>query len=136
MTRRDPWPSSFPLEADGRIEVGLPVWSLPVEVDGFSGRVEGRTTGGRQPCAAPSCGGWFIGVQWETGQRMKLCSRGWEYDPVEGVVRMTAGSGLSTTTATDRPNVRAACPPRSEWPDRSKLGPAWAKERREGEVSS
>ncbi len=122
---RDEWPTDYPVGTDDRVASGIPVWSLPIEVDGFSGLVEGRTTGGRRVCAAPSCGGWFIGVKWETGQQMFLCSRGWVYDPAERVVRMTAGKGLSTTVATDRPNVRAASPPRSEWPDRDELGPAW-----------
>lgn len=122
---RDMWPPAFDLDNDGRVAVGIPVWSLPVDVPGFSGRVEGRTTGGRRPCAAPSCGGWFIGVKWETGQQMFLCSRGWDYDPRARVVRMTRGSGLSTTMATDRLNVRADPPPRAEWPDRVALGPAW-----------
>lgn len=125
MVVRDPWPAAFPVDGDNRVPRGLAVWSLPVEVEGFSGRVEGRTTGGRRACAAPSCGGWFIGVQWETGQRMFLCSRGWAYDPDTNSVHLTAGVGLSTTTATDRPNTRAAVPPRSEWPDRASLGPAW-----------
>lgn len=66
---RDAWPSEFPLDGEMRVARGLPVWSLPVEVDGCSGLVEGRTTGGRRSCAAPSCGGWFIGVNWETGSR-------------------------------------------------------------------
>ena len=125
MVDRDPWPSNFPVDEDNRIPRGLAVWSLPVEVEGFSGLVEGRTTGGRRPCAAPSCGGWFIGVKWETGQQMFLCSRGWEYRPASRSVHMTAGVGLSTTTATDRPNVRADPPQRSAWPDRARLGPAW-----------
>lgn len=96
-----------------------------MDVDGFAGRVEGRTTGGRRPCAAPSCGGWFIGVKWETGQQMFLCSRGWSFDPDRRTVTMTLGSGLSTTMATDRVSVRALAPDRSNWPDRAALGPAW-----------
>jgi hypothetical protein len=122
---RDPWPAQFPLETGDRVARGLTVWSLPVDVDGFSGKVEGRTTGGRRACAAPTCGGWFIGVKWETGQQMFLCSRGWEYDPATATVHMTAGSGLSTTVATDRPNVRSDPPPRDRWPQRNALGPAW-----------
>lgn len=122
---RDPWPPAFPIDGDGRVPRGLVVWSLPLEVEGFSGRVEGRTTGGRRACAASSCGGWFIAVQWETSQRMSLCSRGWVYEPGSRSVRMTKGVGLSTTVATDRPNTRAGAPPRSAWPDREGLGPAW-----------
>jgi hypothetical protein len=122
---RDVWPSGFPVSADGRVEHGLVVWSLPVDVAGHVGRVEGRTTGGRTPCACPTCGGWFIGVKWETGQQMFICSRGWSYDPLTGSISITLGSGLSTTVANDRPNTRSAARPRSQWPDRSDLGPTW-----------
>ncbi len=122
---RDEWPAAFPASADGRVERGLAVWSLPVAVDGFEGLVEGRTTGGRKPCACSTCGGWFVGVKWETGQQMFICSRGWSYDPESESILMTAGTGLSTTIADDRPNTRSSAPPRSEWPDRSALGPAW-----------
>lgn len=122
---RDPWPAALPVDADGRVPRGLTVWSLNVDLEGFSGRIEGRTTGGRRHCAAPSCGGWFIGVKWETGQQMYLCSRGWTFDPASRSIGMVDGSGLSTTVATDRPNTRADPPPRSAWPDRTALGPAW-----------
>jgi hypothetical protein len=122
---RDGWPEYFPTLGEGRVECGLRVWSLPVEVEGFAGRVEGRTTGGRRSCAAPSCGGWFVGVRWETGQQMFICSRGWEFDSEARAVVMTAGVGLSTTVATDRPNTRSVVPPRSQWPDRGELGPSW-----------
>lgn len=122
---RDPWPVDFPLRARGRVEPGLTVWSLPVDVDGFSGRVEGRTTGGRRPCAAPSCAGWFIGVKWKTGQQMFLCSRGWSYDPDRRMVTMTLGSGLSTTMATDRVSVRAPAPDRTG--PTGQTGPRWGR---------
>lgn len=125
----DPWPDALPLTAEGRVARGIPVWSLPVKAPGFSGRIEGRTTGGRRSCAAPSCGGWFIGVKWETGQQMFICSRGWRYDTSSGVVEITDGVGMSTTTATDRPNTRAEPPPRHAWPPRQALGPAWRTSR-------
>lgn len=124
---RDTWPKNFPMADDGKVQSGIPVWSLPVEVDGFTGRIEGRTTGSRRPCAAPSCGGWFIGVKWETGQQMYPCSRGWTYESESGEVHLTKGSGLSTTVAVDRTSTRAAAPPKSEWPNRADLGPSWRK---------
>lgn len=127
VIERDEWPAVLPVLPDGRVERGLPVWSLAVATDGFAGLVEGRTTGGRRPCACPTCGGWFIGVKWETGQQMFICSRGWAYDSVTRSISMTAGNGLSTTIANDRPNTRSGPTPRSEWPDRSELGPAWRK---------
>lgn len=129
-TERDLWPSEFPITPDGRVERGLVVWSLPVAMEGHVGRVEGRTTGGRRACACPSCGGWFVGVKWETGQQMFICSRGWRYDPLTRSISITAGTGLSTTVADDRPNTRSAPPPRRLWPQRVDLGPAWRPERR------
>ncbi len=125
VVERDEWPPGLPRKDGGGTDPGIPVWSLPVEVVGFSGLVEGRTTGGCVACQARSCGGLQIRVKWETGQVMRLCSRGLTYDPVTRSIRMTAGSGLSTTTATDRPNTRKPPPPRSEWPSRSRLGPSW-----------
>ena len=124
VVERDEWPRDLPRSGEGT-DPGIPVWSLPVEVVGFSGLVEGRTTGGCVACQASSCGGWQIGVRWETGQLMHLCSRGWTYDPATRSIRITAGTGLSTTTATDRPNTRKPPPPRSEWPSRSLLGDSW-----------
>ena len=91
VVERDEWPRDLPRSGEGT-DPGIPVWSLPVEVVGFSGLVEGRTTG---------------------------------YDPATRSIRITAGTGLSTTTATDRPNTRKPPPPRSEWPSRSRLGPSW-----------
>lgn len=125
VVERDEWLCGPPLQPDGRVTVGIPVWSLPVDVEGHTGEVEGRTTGGRRTCPARSCGGWQVGVRWETGQLMYLCSRGWRYDAASNTMRMTAGTALSTTTASDRANTRADPAPRSKWPDRDALGPAW-----------
>jgi len=69
-----PWPLEFPAIADDRVAEGLTVWSL-------SGDIEGRTTGNRRPCITLGCSGWFIGVRWETGQLLHICSEGWAYDP-------------------------------------------------------
>ena len=55
-----PWPTTFPVTADGKIEAGLVVHSL-------SGAIEGRTTGARRPCVSLGCPGWFVTVRWETG---------------------------------------------------------------------
>jgi hypothetical protein len=110
------WPGKFPVLADGGVEEGLPVWSL-------SGQVEGRTTGARLPCISVGCPGWFIGVRWETGQLMRICSEGWRYDPDERVVRVTGGGELSARFVSPKPLGRPPLP-RSEWPDRETL-PRW-----------
>lgn len=125
-TDRDAWPEDFPLTGEGRVAPGLVVWSLPVKVEGHDGPVEGRTTGGRQACKTLTCGGWLLGVRWESGDRASICSRGWAYDARNGSISITGGTGLSTTTATDRPHSRKEVPdPRSTWPNRGDLGPAW-----------
>ena len=111
-----PWPTEFPVTPDGHVAKGLVVWSL-------SGEIEGRTTGGRRPCIA-DCPGWFIGVKWETGQQMHICSEGWEYDPETGSVRVTGGGEISARFVSPKP-LGTPPLPRSEWPDRSALGPAW-----------
>jgi hypothetical protein len=113
-----PWPSEFPVLSDGDVEVGLVVWSL-------SGEIEGRTTGNRRPCTADGppgvgCPGWFIGVTWETGQRMAICSKGWHYDPVSRSVRITDGGEISARFRSPKPLGEPPLPC-EEWLDRSKL---------------
>ena len=119
--RRGPgsWPEEMPVDADGRVEEGLVVWSQ-------SGKIEGRTTGARIRCSTLTCSGWFIGVSWETGQRFRPCSKGWRYDPVTKSVRITGGGEIS---------ARFVCPaplgtpplPREQWPARESLagGMGW-----------
>ena len=105
-----PWPRNFPLLVDNMVEEGLVVWSQ-------SHAIEGRTTGYRCPCFVPDCEGWFIGVNWETGQYMKICSKGWEYDSVAHEVHLTKGGEISGRYSCggtkDTPPL-----PRVEWPDR------------------
>lgn len=107
-----PWPLEFTLTPDGRVAQGLVVWSL-------SGEIEGRTTGGRTPCIS-DCDGWFIGVKWETGQQMHICSKVWVYDPDTRSIRVVDGGELSARFTDEHVPT-----PRSQWPDRSALGPAW-----------
>lgn len=66
----DRWPADFPMVDGSRIPAGLVVYSL-------SGAMEGRTTGLRRRCPATSehCPGWLIGVVWEDGQELHICSR-------------------------------------------------------------
>jgi len=113
--RADPgrWPADFPLDATGKVEEGLVVWSR-------SGALEGRTTGSRQRCKVVGCPGWALAVTWETGQALKPCSEGIEYDPATKVLRISAGGELTG---------RFAIPPtedihpldKEEWPERSAL---------------
>jgi hypothetical protein len=110
------WPEELPVDGEGRIARGMVVWSR-------SGEIEGRTTGGRRVCGDPKCPGWQIGVKWETGQQFYVCSLGWAYQQDTRTFRMTARE-ISSTSPTI-PDRRRPPLPRSEWPPRSELGPAW-----------
>ena len=112
-----PWPKEFPVGPDERVELGLVVRSL-------SGKIEGRTTGGRRPCISLGCPGWFIGVKWETGQQMHICSEGWSYDPASASVRVTGGGEVSARFVSPAP-LGTPPSPKSEWPRRADLGPSW-----------
>ena len=107
------WPENFPVLDDGRVREGLIVLSLP-------GTIEGRTTGGRRPCISKGCPGWFIGVRWETGQLMFICSEGWAYDPATETVRVTGGGEISARFVSPKP---LGVPPlqREQWPTRATL---------------
>jgi hypothetical protein len=107
------WPGEFPVTADGRVEEGLPVWSI-------SGRIEGRTTGSRLRCYSIGCPGWFIGVIWETGQGMRPCSEGWHFAPATRTVRINGGGEISARFVSPRP-LGTNPLPASEWPKRSDL---------------
>ncbi len=108
-----PWPAAFPVTDDGGVAEGVLVRSQ-------SGEIEGRTTGSRRPCVSHGCPGWFIGVRWETGQLMSICSEGWAYDPATGEVRVTGGGEISARFVSPKP-LGVAPLPRAEWPDRSTL---------------
>lgn len=112
-----PWPKAFPVLAENKVERGLMVRSL-------SGKIEGRTTGGRRPCISDGCPGWFIGVKWETGQQMHICSEGWSYEPATATIRVTGGGEISARFVSPKP-LGTPPLPRPAWPARSELGPAW-----------
>lgn len=109
------WPAEFPVNADGTVEEGLVVWSQ-------SG-IEGRTTGARLRCSSIDCPGWFIGVSWETGQRMRPCSEGWKYDPATTTIRITGGGDISARFASPEP-LGTDPLPQDAWPTRSSLARA------------
>lgn len=108
------WPADFPLRSDGTVAEGLVVLSQ-------SGSIEGRTTGHRSRCLAFDCPGWFIGVNWETGQpALRPCSEGWHYDPTNHTVRITGGGEISARFGAPAPLGIAPATPDS-WPDRTAL---------------
>src|SRR3954469_24517256 len=107
------WPDDFPVTPDGKVEEGLVVLSR-------SGAIEGRTTGARLRCSSTNCPGWFIGVSWETGQRMRLCSQGWEYAPETKTVRITGGGEISARFVSPAP-LGPDPTPRASWPTRESL---------------
>lgn len=104
----DGWPASFPLSPAGKVPEGIPVFS---RTEG----IEGRTTGSRRRCASVGCPGWFIGVRWETGQMMHICSEGWTYDDVKGTVRVTGGGEISARFVSPAP-LGTPPLPREQWP--------------------
>ena len=113
------WPASFPVSADGKVCEGLVVRSI-------SGRIEGRTTGARLRCSSTGCPGWFIGVSWETGQRLRPCSQGWHYDSASRTVRVTGGGEISARVVSPAP-LGVDPLPRQAWPARASLlrGKGW-----------
>lgn len=110
---KDGWPNHMPVMPDGTIRVGMVVRSL-------SGRIEGRTTGGRQRCPSHQCNGWLIGVHWEDGQRLRICSEGWHYDPVADEIKVIGGGEISARFVSPKPLGRQPLPKR-DWPPRSTL---------------
>jgi hypothetical protein len=108
-----PWPEGFPVLGENLVAEGLVVWSL-------SGDIEGRTTGARLPCISCGCPGWFIGVRWETGQLMRVCSEGWTYNEVTNSIQVTGGGEISARFVAPAP-LGTPPLPREEWPDRDVL---------------
>jgi hypothetical protein len=98
---RPPFYSSRPAPA------GLPVLSR-------SGDVRGITLGGGGPCPSSTCDGFLICVDWETGQCLYPCSKGWELreDP-EPHYRITDGGEISARWINP-----VAPPPRDQWAKR------------------
>jgi Zn ribbon nucleic-acid-binding protein len=107
------WPTDFPIDAEGRVEEGLVVFSK-------SGNIEGRMTGPRQRCTSIGCPGWFVAVTWESGQALKVCSEGWQYDPKTKVTRITAGGEISGRFISPPP-LGIDPLPKDQWPARAAL---------------
>ncbi len=91
-----------------------------IELRSISGEIEGRTSGSRRKCTATGCPGWFIGVLWETGQQMYICSEGWHYDPKANRIDVIGGGEISARFISPKPLGRPPLP-RDQWPSRSEL---------------
>ena len=91
-----------------------------IELRSISGEIEGRTSGSRRKCTATGCPGWFIGVLWETGQQMYICSEGWHYDPNANRIDVIGGGEISARFISPKPLGRPPLP-RDQWPSRSEL---------------
>ena len=91
-----------------------------IELRSINGEIEGRTSGSRHKCTATGCPGWFIGVLWETGQQMYICSEGWHYDPNANRIDVIGGGEISARFISPKP---LGTPPldREQWPHRSAL---------------
>jgi hypothetical protein len=103
------WPKEFAVIHDGAVREGLRIVSL-------NSIVEGRTTGSMRKCAADECPGWFVGIIWESGQLMYLCSEGWHYDAENQELEIIGGGEITGRFVTPREIL-----PRSEWPTRESL---------------
>jgi hypothetical protein len=107
-------PEGFmPLLGHRKVEEGVRVLSK-------SGEIEGRTTGSCRPCQSNGCPGWFIGVRWETGQLMHICSQGWKWHPEENVVRVIDGGEISARFVAPAP-LGTPPLPKEKWKDRDWL---------------
>jgi hypothetical protein len=117
---REGWPMQFPLLDSGRIRTGIVAKSL-------DGKIEGRTTGGRRRCPSNQCNGWLVGVHWETGQQLHICTEGWHYDPQADELRVIGGGPISARFVSPKP-LGVLPLPRREWPTRAQLlkSKAWS----------
>jgi hypothetical protein len=107
------WPRDFETLDETHVAEGIPVFSL-------SGRIEGRTTGSRTKCRSKGCPGWFVGILWETGQQMYLCSEGWHFDRSRVRIDIIGGGEISARYVSPAPlGVHPA--PRAEWPKKADL---------------
>jgi len=114
----DGWPRMLPYSSEKQIKEGIPLFSV-------SGNIEGRATGSRRKCIAgksdsDKCPGWFIGVLWESGQQMYICSEGWHYDLENDRIDVIGGGEISARFVSPKP-LGVPPLPRDVWPDRESL---------------
>jgi len=110
---KDGWPKMLPYSSEKQIGEGIPLFSV-------SSNIEGRATGSRRKCASKKCPGWFIGVLWESGQQMYICSEGWHYDLGNDRIVVIGGGEISARVISPKP-LGVPPLPRHEWPDRDAL---------------
>jgi hypothetical protein len=115
---KDGWPRMLPYSSEKQIKEGIPLFSV-------SGNIEGRATGSRRKCIAgksdsDKCPGWFIGVLWESGQQMYICSEGWHYDLENDRIDVIGGGEISARFVSPKP-LGVSPLPRDVWPDRESL---------------
>ena len=115
---KDGWPKMLPYSSEKQIKEGIPLFSV-------SGNVEGRATGSRRKCISgksdsDKCPGWFIGVLWESGQQMYICSEGWHYDSEKNRIDVIGGGEISARFISPKP-LGVPPLPRDEWPNRDAL---------------
>lgn len=109
----DGWPMHLSVKPDGRIRTGIVTKSI-------DGKIEGRTTGGRRRCPSHQCNGWLVGVLWQTGQQLHICTEGWHYDPQADELRVIGGGTISARFVSPKP-LGVEPKKRSEWPPRTEL---------------
>lgn len=117
---RNGWPKHFPVTESGRVRTGIVARSI-------DGKIEGRTTGGRRKCPSKKCNGWLVGVHWQSGQLLHICTEGWHYDPNADELRVIGGGAISARFVSPKPfGVEPL--PRPEWPSRAELmrSTAWS----------
>ena len=119
----DDWPSHFPINSEKSIDVGLVCRSI-------DGTIEGRTEGDRRRCPSKQCCGWLVGVRWEDGQLLRICSEGWHFDPVKKELNVVGGGQISARVVSPKPLGRPPLP-RDAWPSRSELMKfrAWSQQK-------
>lgn len=110
---QDGWPRHLPFTELGRIRTGIVAKSI-------DGKIEGRTTGGRRKCPSNRCNGWLVGVHWQTGQQLHICTEGWHYDPDADELRVIGGGSISARFVSPKPHGVEPLP-RREWPARADL---------------
>lgn len=110
---QDGWPRHLPFTESGRIRTGIVVKSI-------DGNIEGRTTGGRRKCPSNRCNGWLVGVHWQTGQQLHICTEGWHYDAQADELRVIGGGSISARFVSPKP-LGVEPLPRREWPARADL---------------
>ena len=113
----DGWPTSLPVVGGRQVQEGIKVFSV-------SGKIEGRTTGVRMRCPSSGCKGWFVEVQWETGQKFRPCSEGWHFDSQafggKGRIDIIGGGEISARFISKAP-LGTHPLDKSEWPKKSEL---------------